>query len=135
MKARAVNPRKPHEMTKPEMAWAEYPWFKLHFEHRRYEAITLRIGEFRYTPDFSGVCVKTGQLHLFEIKASDHRAAFTEAARLKLRATASEFPELRFFVCWPTKGTRMQSWTVTEIGNRSTRVPEMLPGQASFLEG
>lgn len=136
MKARAVNPRKPHELTKAESAWANYPWFTQLFEHRRYEAMTLRLGDSRYTPDFAGVCVKTGQLCLFEIKASAHRAAFTEAARLKLKAFATEFGELRFFVCWPVKGSRMNRWSVTEVSNRSCRVetePGPLPGQMTFV--
>ena len=122
MKARAVNPRKPHEMTKAEAAWAVYPWYATNFWHRRYEAMTLRLGNTRYTPDFAGVCKKTGQLCLFEVKASPHRAAFTEAAKLKLRVFANEFPELRFFVCWPEKGTRMRRWCVTEQANASCHV-------------
>lgn len=137
MRARAVNPRKPHEMTKAEAAWANYPWFVQGFENRRYEAMTLRLGESRYTPDFAGVCVKTGQLCLFEIKPSAHRAAFTEAARLKLKAFSAEFGELRFFVCWPEKGSRMNRWSVTEVSNRSCRLetqPGPLPGQMSFVE-
>lgn len=137
MRARAVNPRKPHELTKAEAAWANFPWFVQGFEHRRYEAMTLRLGESRYTPDFAGVCVKTGQLCLFEIKASAHRSAFTEAARLKLKAFSTEFGELRFFVCWPVVGSRMNRWSVTEVSNRSCRVepkPGPLPGQMSFVE-
>ena len=137
MKARAVNPRKPHEMTRAESAWASYGWFAQAFENRRYEAMTLRMGESRYTPDFSGVCVKTGQLCLFEIKASAHRAAFTEAARLKLKVFATEFGEIRFFVCWPVKGSRMSRWSVTEMSNGSCRVEAKnatLPGQMSFVE-
>ena len=135
MKARAVNPRRPHEMTRPELAWSKYAWFVESFAHRRYEAITLRLGEYRYTPDFSGVCIKTGQLHLFEIKASDNRAAYTESARLRLRAASSEFPELRFFVAWPERSSKMRKWVITEIGNRSTRVnADTMPGQMSFAE-
>jgi hypothetical protein len=122
MKARAINPRKPHEMTRAEKAWAEYWWFVNEFENRRYEGITLRAGEIRYTPDFSGVNKQTGQMCLFEIKASSHRAAFTEAAKLKLKAFAAEFGELRIFVCWPDKGSRMQKWSVTEVSNRTTRI-------------
>jgi len=120
MKARAINPRKPHEMTRAEIAWSKNEWFMDSFDERRYEAFTIRLGDIRYTADFSGVDIETGQLCLFEVKASGHRAAFTEAARLKLKAMASEFSELRFFVCWPVKpkGT----WHVEEVRNTSCRV-------------
>lgn len=136
MRARAVNPRKPHEMTRAEKAWSEYDWFVRNFEHRRYEGITLRSGENRYTPDFSGVCVKTGQLCLYEVKPSDHSAVYTDVARLRMRAFASDFPELRFFVAWPEKGSKFRRWVITEIGNRSTRL-ETKPGcvgQTCFIE-
>lgn len=135
MKARAVNPRKPHEMTRAEKAWENYEWFQRNFEHRRYEAITLRLGETRTTTDFSGVCIKTGQLCLFEIKPSDHPAVYTDVAKLRLKNTASEFPELRFFVAWPAKGSKMRRFVITEIGNRTSRIetkPECV-GQTSFL--
>jgi hypothetical protein len=107
-------------MTRAEIAWSKHDWFVDGFVDRRYEAMTLRLGDIRYTPDFSGVCVKTGQLCLFEIKASGHRAAFTEAARIKLRAMASEFGELRFYVCWPIKAKG--PWHIEGVGNRSCRV-------------
>ncbi len=54
MRARAKNPRKPHEMTRAEKAWELFPYFVQGFENRRYEAFTLRVGKVRYTPDFSG---------------------------------------------------------------------------------
>ena len=92
------------------------------------------MGENRITPDFSGVDVRTGQLCLFEVKASNHPAAFTDVAKLRLKTAASEFAELRFFVCWPLKGSKMRKWHVEEVGNRSTRLPDK-PGQANFLEG
>lgn len=131
MKARAENPRKPHEMTRPERAWAAYDWFVRQFDRRRYEAITLRNGQIRYTADFSGICHESGQLCLFEVKASDHRAAYTEAARLRVRSFASEFPELRFFVVWPIKGSKLRKWTITEIANGTSRLEnETIPNFA-----
>lgn len=133
MRARAVNPRQPHEMTRAELAWSNYDWFVKGFINRRYEGYTLRLGENRITPDFSGVDVRTGQLCLFEVKPSDHPAAFTPVARLRLKTAASEFAELRFYVCWPLKGTKMRKWHVEEVGNRSTRLPDKV-GQTNFLE-
>lgn len=115
MRARAVNPRKPHEMTKAEKRFAESVIARNHLAVR-YEAITLRAGDVRYTPDFSGLD-HTGQVHFFEVKASGHRAAFTEAARLKLSVFASAWPEYVFWVCWPDK-TKLSGWHVERIDRR-----------------
>lgn len=122
MKARAINPRKPHEMTAAERFWSANDWFVDNFADRRYEAITLKIGETRYTPDFSAVDRLDGQMCMFEVKASDHRAAYTEAARIKLRAAAHEWGALRFYLCIPEKGSKMRRWSVNVISNQTGSV-------------
>lgn len=132
MRARAVNPRKPGQMTRAEIKFTQSPWFA-DFDNMRYEAITLRAGDVRYTPDFSGTDAD-GQVHFFEIKASGHRAAYTEAARLKLSIFASAFPEYVFCLTWPDKG--MPSGWHFEIVKRTPIVQvvnEDLPGQTRFV--
>lgn len=132
MRARAKNPRKPHEMTKAEIRFTKSPWFA-DFENMRYEAITLRAGDVRYTPDFSGTD-RGGQVHFFEIKASGHRAAYTEAARLKLSIFASAFPEYVFCLAWPDKNDST-GWHF-EIVSRTPIVQVVsddLPGQSKFI--
>ena len=115
MRARAVNPRKPHEMTRAEKRFRDSP-VAAGDHGLRYEAITLRAGDVRYTPDFSGLDGE-GQVHFFEIKASGHRAAFTEAARLKLSVFAGAFAEYVFWVCWPEKN-QLTGWHVERIDRR-----------------
>lgn len=115
MKARAVNPRKPHEMTKAERCF-ESSTVAAGFAALRYEAITLRAGDVRYTPDFSGLDAE-GQVHFFEVKASGHRAAYTEAARLKLNVFAGAFSEYVFWVVWPDKG-ELSGWHVERLDRR-----------------
>jgi hypothetical protein len=138
MKARAIKPRRPYEMTADEIAFAEYPWFVDNFKHRRYEAITVKLGDFRYTPDFSGVDIGTGQVCFFEVKPINNQHVYTPAARIKHKATAEAFPEYVFYLCVPVKGTKRKEWTITEFENR-TRVIEAaakvaeLPGQTNFL--
>jgi hypothetical protein len=119
VKARAVNPRKPNQMTPAEKAWAVNDWFVGNFADRRYEAITIKIGEFRYTPDFSAVDRIDGQMCFFEVKASDHRAAYTEAARLRIKAAAHEWGAMRFYLVFPKKGSKMREWVVTVISNHT----------------
>lgn len=131
MRAKAVNPRKPHQMTKAEIRFTKSPWFS-EFSNMRYEAITLRVGDTRYTPDFSGTD-SGGQVHFFEIKASGHRAAYTEAARLKLSIFTSAFPEYVFCLAWPDKNDST-GWHF-EIVSRTPIVHEVtedLPGQTRF---
>jgi len=117
MKARAVNPRKPHELTKAELAFSEWQWFVDNFAWRRYEAITLKMGETRYTPDFSGIDVTDQQVCFFEVKASPHPAVFTAAAKLRLQNAAEQFGEYRFYVAWPVKPKG--SWHIEEVSNRT----------------
>lgn len=118
MRAKAKNPRKPHEMTKAEKAFEKLEWFEEYYENRRYEAITLRVGKVRYTPDFSAVCSKTGGVCYFEVKASGHRAAFTEAARIKLKMFATAFSEYVFYVVWPDK-KEPGGWHIEILDNQA----------------
>lgn len=132
MRAKAKNPRKPHQMTKAEIEFTKSCWYA-DFDNMRYEAITLRVGDTRYTPDFSGTD-RDGQVHYFEIKASGHRAAYTEAARLKLSIFASAFPEYVFCLAWPDKNDST-GWHF-EIVSRTPIVQvlsEDLPGQTKFI--
>jgi hypothetical protein len=122
MKARALNPRKPNEVTQDERAFSEWHWFVENFYLRRYEAITFKMGEFRYTPDFSALEIETGQPCFFEVKASDSVHAFTPVAKLRLQATAEAFPEYRFYAVWPIKGSKRQDWNIQEISNKTRNV-------------
>jgi hypothetical protein len=122
MKARAVNPRKPHEMTKAEFEFLGWEWFVDNFAFRRYEALTFKMGEHRYTPDFSGIDVTNQQVCLFEVKASGGRHAFTDAAKIKIQAAAEAFPEYRFYVVWPIKPKG--SWHIEEVSNKTRNVGE-----------
>ena len=131
MRAKAVNPRKPHEMTKAEIRFLSSPWAR-EYENLRYERITLRVGDVRYTPDFSGTD-ESGQVHFIEIKPAGVRAAYTEAARLKVSIFASSFPEYAFNVAWPDK-KEPTGWHFEPIVRTPAvlEVSQDLPGQARF---
>jgi hypothetical protein len=119
-------------MTKAEIKWSQSVHAK-RLDNLRYEAITLRAGDVRYTPDFSGTDLD-GQVHFYEIKASGHRAAFTESARLKLSVMASSFPEYEFWVTWPDK-SEADGWHVEEVWRHPIvdRIEADLPGQMKFI--
>ncbi len=118
MRARAVNPRKRGEMTKAEIAFkTQCDWLNAFFDHVRYESHTLRFGELRYTPDFTGVRTEDGQVCHFEIKPAGHRHVYTDAAKIKLKTFSAEYGEYVFFLAWPDK-KQPRGWHIEEVSNR-----------------
>lgn len=118
MRARAVNPRRKGEMTKAELAFkTSCDWLNAYHDKIRYESHTLRMGDTRYTPDFSAVRTDDGQLCFFEVKPAKFRAVYTDAAKIKLKVFAAEYREYCFYLVYPDKSTA-RGWHIEEISNR-----------------
>ena len=94
--------------TKIEIEWADSGEMALakHAEvitvDMKYEPITFKTGELRYTPDFMHVDI-FGAIIFVEVKASEKQRGF-QYSLARLKATAAAFPWFYFYLAIKREG-------------------------------
>ncbi len=77
----------------------------------KFQSITLKLGDdCRYTPDFSAVSAKDDALEFYETKGF-----MRDDAQVKLKAAATQFRFLRFYLVREVKKRGASSWDIQLI--------------------
>lgn len=110
MNARAVIRLDDPRMNRTELAYSQLLDQRISAReiiNWRFQEITLRLGDdLRYTPDFM-VRMPDRELHLHEVKGF-----MRDDARVKLYATAAQWPIFKFWLCTFNK---RDGWTIKQV--------------------